>query len=173
MKKVIAILLLCLVPLSLFAQDEGVVDGSGEEKSSRGFINNLFFTGQFGGGVMASVGAGVAFLDNVVRPEVLLGYTGGTGFNGFSVNAKLNARIVSLPINDLFGMYATLGTSFAWFSSDTQIVSAFFIAQEFEFTNVGNIPAISLYFEQDFFFVPTTEGNMLFQMAIGLRTSLF
>ena len=141
--------------------------------ATRGFINNIFFTGQFGGGPMASLGAGIAFLDNIVRPEVLFGYTVSDGFSGFSLNAKLNARILALPINDWFGMYATIGTSFVFFSSDAQIVSAAFVAQELEFRNILDVPAMALYFEQNFFFVETIEGNTLFQLAIGLRASLF
>ena len=163
--------LLCAVP-AVGQEGEAAADSPARSAPS-GFINNLFFTGQFGGGPMASLGAGIAFLDNIVRPEVLLGYTIGDGFSGFSVNAKLNARILALPINDWFGMYGTIGTSFVFFSSDAQIVSAAFVAQEFDFRNILDIPSLSIYFEQDFFFVPTTEGNVLFQLAIGFRASLF
>jgi hypothetical protein len=172
MKRIILLFALCLVVSAVFAQDTES-DSSPGEPGNRGFISNLFFTGQFGGGTMASLGAGIAFLDNVVRPEVLLGYTATGGYTGFSVNAKLNARIVALPINDWFGMYASIGTSFTFFSADAEIVSAFLVAQEFEFRNVLDIPSLLIYFEEDFFIVPTTEGNMLFQLAIGFRASVF
>jgi len=173
MKRLIVVLLLVLVPLGLFAQEAESEEPQGADASPTGFINNIFFTGQFGGGPMVSAGAGVAFLDNIVRPEVLLGYTSGEGFSGFNVSAKLNARILALPINDWFGMYGTIGTAFVFFSADSQIVSAAFIAEEFEFVEVLGVPSLSLYFEQDFFFVPTTEGNMLFQLGIGIRASVF
>lgn len=177
MKRVLLVLLvlvLVLLPETLSAQANETPDTSSADQTTRGFINNLFFTGQFGSGTMVSLGAGIAFLDNIVRPEVLLGYTAGdSGYSGTSVTTKLNARIFTLPINEWFGMYGTIGTSFTFFSSDTQIVSAAFLAEEFEFLNVPGVPSLSLYFEQDFFFVPTTEGNMLFQMGIGIRASLF
>ncbi len=183
---VMALALICLtvlVPMAATAQEAEPSDQTPAESPpapppaattpTRGFINNIFFTGQFGGGPMASLGAGIAFLDNIVRPEVLFGYTVSEGFSGFSMNAKLNARILAIPINDWFGMYATIGTSFVFFSSDAQIVSAAFVAQELEFRNILDVPAMSLYFEQNFFFVETIEGSVLFQLAIGLRASLF
>lgn len=173
MKRLIVVLLLVLVPLGLFAQEAESEETQEADASGGGFINNIFFTGQFGGGPMVSAGAGVAFLDDIVRPELLLGYTSGEGFSGFNVSAKLNARILALPINEWFGMYGTIGTAFVFFSADSQIVSAAFIAEEFEFVEVLGVPSLSLYFEQDFFFVPTTEGNMLFQLGIGIRASVF
>jgi hypothetical protein len=170
-RRLILVLLLAgLSALPLIAEENGA---SGRSQQRSGFISNLFFTGQFGGGPMASVGAGLAFLDNIVRPEILAGYTVGDGFNGFSVTAKLNARVLALPINDWFGIYGTIGTAFVFYSADAQIVSAGFLAQELEFKNVLNTPALSLYFEQDFFFVDTIEGSVLFQLAIGIRASLF
>jgi hypothetical protein len=162
---------MCALPLTAQENDSG--DARPVRTARSGFINNLFFTGQFGGGPMASVGAGVAFLDNIVRPEILAGYTVGDGFTGFSVTTKLNARILALPINDWFGLYGTIGTAFVFFSGNAQIVSAALLAQELEFKNILNVPSLSLYFEQDFFFVETIEGNMLFQLAIGIRASLF
>ena len=86
---------------------------------------------------------------------------------------KLNARVFALPINDWFGMFATIGTSFTFFSAQSQIASAAFISEELEFYNFLEVPTMSLYFEQDFFFVPTTEGNILFQLGIGVRVSMF
>lgn len=173
MKRLIVALLVLAVPLALYAQDVEPDEPQAADGSPGGFVNNVFFSGQFGGGPMVSLGAGVAFLDNIVRPEVLLGYTSGEGFSGFNVSAKLNARILALPINEWFGMYGTIGTAFVFFSADSQIVSAAFIAEEFEFVDVLGVPSLSLYFEQDFFFVPTTEGNMLFQLGIGIRASVF
>lgn len=157
----------------LTAQTTEVSQPESTSSPTRGFVNNIFFTAQFGGGTMGALGAGIAFLDNIVRPEVLLGYTGGDGYNGTSLTTKLNARIFALPINEQFGMYATLGTSFTFFSSDSEVASAAFLAEEFEFIDFMNVPSLSLYLEQDFYFVSTTEGNVLFQLGIGIRASLF
>ncbi len=170
---VLALLLVGISVLPLIAEENDGSDATSARTQRSGFINNLFFTGQFGGGPMASAGVGLAFLDNIVRPEILAGYTVGDGFNGFSVTTKLNARILALPINDWFGIYGTIGTSFVFFSADAQIVSAGFLAQELEFKDILNVPALSIYFEQDFFFVETIEGSILFQLAIGIRASLF
>ncbi len=171
---ILAVILIGVGAVGLAAQDaDQPATAPPAGAQPRGFINNLFFTGQFGGGPMASLGAGVAFLDNIVRPEVLLGYTVSDGFSGFSVSTKLNARILALPINDWFGIYGTIGTAFVFFSGNAQIVSAAFVAQELEFKNILDIPAFSLYFEQDFYFVETIEGSMLFQLGIGIRANIF
>ena len=170
---VLVLLLTGMCTLPLFAQDNDSSDAAPARTQRGGFVSNLFFTTQFGGGPMVSAGAGLAFLDNIVRPELLAGYTVGEGFSGFSVTTKLNARILALPVNDWFGIYGTIGTSFVFFSADAQIVSSGFLAQELEFKNMLNIPAVSLYVEQDFYFVETIEGSVLFQLAIGFRASLF
>ena len=139
----------------------------------RGFVNSLFFTMQYGGGVMLSTGGGVAFFDNVVRPELLVGYTPSGQFQDLSLSAKLNARILGIPAGESVGIFGTIGTNFTFFSSDNRIVSSAFLAQEVDIREILGLPTVSLYIEEHLFFVATEESNVVFQLAIGTRVSLF
>lgn len=144
------------------------------QEDSRGdFVNSLFFTLQYGGGVMLSTGGGLAFFDNVVRPEVLIGYTPSGNLKDFSVNSKLNARVVGFDVSEVVSIYGTLGAAFTYFSSNNRIVSAAFLAQEVDVREVFGVPTFTFYIEENVYFVETTEGNAIFQLAIGGRVSLF
>jgi len=128
---------------------------------------------------MVSFGGGFGFFGNIVRPEILMGYTeqpagGGEGdFYGFSAQFKLNARMYRLRLGDRLIAYPSLGTGFTFFPNASQVVSSAFLAQELDLHHVIGQTIVTFYFEESLYFVQTAEGNLLFQLAIGLRLQPF
>jgi len=171
---VTAVLILALVLSHIVVVPAGAEENPAEaESADRGFLNSLFVTAQFGGGMMVSAGAGLAFFDNVVRPELLLGYTPEGEFTDFSVSAKLNTRLFAIPLSERVGVYGGLGTNFTFFSGNARVASAAFLSQEIDVTDLAGIPAVGVFIEEHFYFVESEDSSVVFQLGLGLRASLF
>lgn len=147
--------------------------GGADTGTEPGLLQSVFITTQFGGGMMISAGGGFGFFDNIVRPELLLGFTPEGAYQGFTTTLKLNARIVRIAFTPEIGLFGTIGTGFTFFSGSLQVTSAAFVALEFAIKEILLIPEISLFTEADLYFVTTREGNLLFQLGIGLRAHVF
>jgi hypothetical protein len=179
----IALCLFLAFAWGAWAQDEGSTDTSTSTDSSttdveheetqveEEYVQSWFITAQFGGGSMILAGAGLAFFNNIVRIEGLVGYTPEGAYKDFSFCLRLSARMVEFKLSDNFLVNAAIGSSYTFFSNSLVITGALTFSEEIEMRNIL-LPSISLYFEQDIYFVQNVEGNFLFQLGIGLRANL-
>ncbi|HCL56609.1 MAG TPA: hypothetical protein DHW82_06325 [Spirochaetia bacterium] len=157
----------------LLKQKETLEASMKQQEIQSGFVQSMFFTFQFGGGSMLSAGAGLSFFSNVVRPEVLAGYSPSGEYKSLSFAAKLNARILGIKITESSGFFATIGANFTFFSGNAKIAPSAFLAQEFDFKDVLFMSTFTFYFEENFYFIENKEGSVLFQLGIGIRMSIF
>jgi hypothetical protein len=137
------------------------------------FIDSVFIDTQFGGGMMLSIGGGLSFFKNIVRTEVLFGYTPDGVYKDISITGKLNARMLQIKINDEMGFFGTIGACFTFFSGNAKVAPAFLISQELDFRNIWIFTVLTVFLEQDFYFVDNKEGSLLMQFAMGVRVNIF
>jgi len=150
----------------------------GDEQNAFRLAERLFLTAQFGGGPMASGGIGVALFDNHIRPEIQFGYTPsvefeGMRYDGFSIGARMTARLLSLDLSEHLALEAGLGPNYAFYTGNMRVASSLFLAQAIDFREFLGLGTMSFFVEEHLYFLESEDSPYIFQLGLGLRFQLF